>query len=217
MAEERNEQWVLFVLAAIAIGYFVYLKHDVIKIDRKTINKLSSAIPYVVAPLFAILSATWKKRRAAAARKQWNEGALREGIVREESGISVRFVDGRSSRPFRADVRLTRMAFYVFDRSGKRNPMRFLINLESVNELGIFDARLDRQGGGPITVTVQIVGRVEMGIELTSVNPEGWWVDIRRALRLSSDLRDSTGRPGPEQPERDGHKVSPRSTALGTP
>jgi len=217
MAEERDERWVLFVLAAIAVGYFIFLKHDVIELDRKMIGKLTSAIPYGAAPLFAVLSAIWKKRKAAAARKQWDEGALREGIVREESGINVRFVNGKRNRSFRADVRLTRTAFYVFDKSGKRDPMRFVINLESVNELGVFDARLGRRGGGPVTVTVQIVGRAKMGVELASVNPEGWWVDIRRALRLSSDLRDSTGPPVPKQPERDGREVSQQLSSPGTP
>ncbi len=187
MSGERDERWVLYALAAIAVGYFIFLKHDVIQLDRRLISKLGSAIPYGAAPLFAVLSAIWKKRKAAEARRQWDEGALHEGIVREESGVNVRFVNGKRTRPFRADVRLTRSAFYVFDKSGKRDPMRFVINLESVNELGVFDARLDRQGGGPVTVTVQIVGKAKMGVELTSVNSEGWWVDIRKALRLSSD------------------------------
>ncbi|MBC8450606.1 hypothetical protein H8D73_00150 [bacterium] len=191
MSGERDERWVLFALAAIAVGYFIFLKHDVIQLDRRLISKLGSAIPYGAAPLFAVLSAIWKKRKAAEARRQWDEGALREGIVREETGVNVRFVNGKRTRPFRADVRLTRSAFYVLDKSGKRDPMRFVINLESVNELGVFDARLDRRGGGPVTVTVQIVGKAKMGVELTSVNSEGWWVDIRRALRLSSDPRYS--------------------------
>jgi hypothetical protein len=191
LSGERDERWALFALAAIAVGYFIFLKHDVIQLDRKMIGKLTSAIPYGAAPLFAVLSAIWKKRKAAEARRQWDEGALREGIVREESGVNVRFVNGKRTRPFRADVRLTRSAFYVFDKSGKRDPMRFVINLESVNELGVFDARLDRKGGGPVTVTVQIVGKAKMGVELTSVNSEGWWMDIRRALRLSSDPRYS--------------------------
>ena len=191
MSGERDERWVLFALAAIAVGYFIFLKHDVIQLDRRLISKLGSAIPYGAAPLFAILSAIWKKRKAAEARRQWDEGALREGIVREETGVNVRFVNGKRTRPFRADVRLTRSAFYVFDKSGKRDPMRFVINLESVNELGVFDARLDRKDGGPVTVTVQIVGKAKMAVELTSVNSEGWWVDIRRALRLSSDPRYS--------------------------
>ena len=191
MSGERDERWVLFALAAIAVGYFIFLKHDVIQLDRALIRKLGSAIPYGAAPLFAVLSAIWKKRKAAEARRQWDEGALREGIVREETGVNVRFVNGKRTRPFRADVRLTRAAFYVFDKSGKRDPMRFVISLESVNELGVFDARLDRKGGGPVTVTVRIVGKAKMGVELTSINPEGWWVDIRRALRLSSDPRFS--------------------------
>ena len=217
MAEERNERWVLFALAAIAIGYFIVHKHDVIALDRKMIGKFTSAIPYAAAPLFAILSTIWKKRKAAAARKQWDEAAVREGIVREESGIKVRLVNGKRNRPFRADVRLTRTALYVLDKSGKRDPMRFLINLESVNELGIFDVRLGRRGGGPVIVTVQIVGRAKMGVELTSFNPEGWWVDIRRALRLSSDLRDSTGPPVPDHPDRDDHEVSQQQGSSGAP
>ncbi len=204
MAEERDERWALFALAAIAVGYIIFLKHDVIQLDRKMIGKLSSAIPYGAAPLFAVLSTIWRKRKAAAMQKQWDEGALREGIVREESEISVRYVNGKRNKPFRADVRLTRTAFYVLDKSGKRAPMRFVINLESVNELGVFDAKLNRQGEGPAIVTVQIVGRAKMGVEFTSVNPEGWWVDIRSALHLNSDLRDSTEPPVPEQPERGG-------------
>ncbi len=201
MAEERDERWVYVVLGLVAVGYLAYSNWDAVitRVNLRHLGRFTSSIGYLVAPLVAVIMGLVRRRKSEAVRKQWDVIALAEGVIREERGVRTKAGDSKGGW-FKADVRLTRTALYVLDTTGRKDPMRLMVHLESVNDLGLFDAEyaLSDQGGGGI-VTVRVVGRTKFGIQFSSPQSLAWWTDIRRALGLRAGARPET--PG-ERPEK---------------
>ncbi len=188
MAEERDERWVYVALAAIAVGYLVHANWETIvdRVSLRGIGRFTSSIGYLVAPLGAAALALYRRKKAEGTKREWEQQAFAEGIVREEQGVSGRKVDTKGRGTFRADLRLTRMALYVFDRSGRVEPMRLLVHMEAVTDLGLYDVEYEpgRAGG---SFTVRVVGKSKFGLRFESAQALGWWTDIRKVLGLPAD------------------------------
>jgi len=202
MAEERDDRWMYVALGLIAVGYLVYANWDTIvsNVDLRRGARSISSIAYIVAPITAAIMGISRKRKTEAVRKKWEQAALVEGMIREERGVRAKVVGEKARGSYKADIRLTRNAFYILDPSGRHEHMRVLIHLDSVNDLGLFDAEYaGPTGGGGGTFTVRIVGRATFGVEFSSAQSLAWWTDIRRALGLTTDPRS--------QPAPDGAKA----------
>ncbi len=190
MAEERDERWIYAVLGLIAVGYLAYHNWDAIaeNVDLRHLGRFGSSIGYIVAPIVAAITAIARRRKSETVRRIWEQTALTEGVVREERGVQAK-VEG-DKKAFRADIRLTRNAFYVLDTTGRREHMRILVHLESVNDMGLFDAEYSPSAsGGAGAFTVRVVGRSTFWIQFASAQSQAWWTDVRRALGLRADLR----------------------------
>jgi hypothetical protein len=189
LAEERNERWVLVALAVLAVAYVVYRYRDSIDIDLSSLAKPARSLGYFVAPLLAVLTQIWKRRKTKAAREGWEKGILQEGLVRRERGLRARLVNGKQGGAFPAEVSLTRAALYLFDDSGRRDPMRFPLLRETLKDFGLSDVRVDPGGeGGQAWVRIRVTGPSSFGVEFLSAHGEHWWVDVRRAIGKSADL-----------------------------
>lgn len=188
MAEERDERWIYVVLGLIAVGYLVYTNWDsiVANVDLRRLGRVAGSIGYVAAPAIAAVTAIVRRRKTEAVRKQWEQSALTEGVIREERGVRAK-MEGEKGKGFAADIRLTRNAFYVLDPAGKREHMRILVHLDSVNDLGLFDAEYAPNAAGGGAFTVRVVGRSTFGIQFTSAQSLAWWADIRKAVGLTAD------------------------------
>jgi len=199
MAEERDERWMYVALGLIVAGYLVYHNWDAItdNVDLRRFGRMGSSIGYIVAPIVAAATAIARRRKTEGVRKLWEKTALTEGVIREERGVHAK-VDGEKSA-FKADIRLTRNAFYVLDTAGRREHMRIMIHLDSVNDLGLFDAEyVPSASGGAGAFTIRVVGRATFGIRFASAQSLAWWTDVRKALGLRADLRPTgeDGSPG---------------------
>jgi hypothetical protein len=197
MAEERDERWMYVALGLVVAGYLVYRNWDTIaeSVNLRHFGRMGSSIGYIVAPIIAAITAIARRRKTAAVRELWEKTALTEGVLREERGVKAK-VEGEKSA-FKADIRLTRNAFYVLDTAGRREHMRIMIHLDSVNDLGLFDAEyLPNASGGAGAFTIRVVGRATFGIHFASKQSLAWWADARKALGLRADQRP-TGDDGP--------------------
>jgi hypothetical protein len=95
------------------------------------------------------------------------------------------FVEGARGS-FQADVYLTRSAFYLFDRGGRREPMRFPLTASSARDAAVVDASLAPGAAqGARAVRVHIRGPAPVEIEFQTPDAEGWWTDLRRSLGRS--------------------------------
>jgi len=197
MAEERDERWMYVALGLIVAGYLVYHNWDAIteNVNLRHLGRVGGSIGYIVAPIIAAITAIARRRKTEAVRKLWEKTALTEGVIREERGVQAK-VEG-DKKTFKADIRLTRNAFYVLDTTGRREHMRIMIHLDSVNDLGLFDAEyLPAASGGGGAFMIRVVGRATFGIQFASAQSQAWWTDVRRALGLRADPRP-TGDSGP--------------------
>ena len=148
---ERDERWAYVALAVIVVGYIVYKfvgSSDFtglsIRLPELNLGKLGKSLPYLAAPLFAVLSEVVRRRKARAVREKWESRVRTEGLLREEENLKVRLTDGARGS-VQADVRLTRAALYVIDSSGRRDPMRFVRSIPT----SPFWTRLFSRGGRP--------------------------------------------------------------------
>ena len=190
MAEERDERWMYVALGLIVVGYLVYRNWDAIagSVNLRHFGRVGSSVGYIVAPIIAAITAIARRRKTDGVRKLWEKTALTEGVVREERGVQAK-IEG-DKRGFKADIRLTRNAFYILDTTGRREHMRIMVHLDSVNDLGLFDAEyFPSPSGGGGAFTVRVVGRSTFGIQFASAQSRAWWTDVRRALGLRADLR----------------------------
>lgn len=188
MAEERNERWVYVALGILALAYIVYRYHDSMDISLGRLRKLVPTLGYAVAPLFAVLTQVWRRKKSKAAKEAWQRGILQEGLTREERGVTMRFINGKLGGSFAADVSLTRAALYVFDATGRRDPMRFPLLRDRQEDLGVVDVEMrPSEGGGQSTIRIRVTGPTTYTIQFVSSHGEWWWVDIRRALGKSTD------------------------------
>lgn len=199
MAQERDERWVYVALGVLAVAYILYRTGASIRIPTRELRGLGKFASYGLAPLFAVLFQLWSRKRAAALKNKMEADILLEGTLREEADVRARFANGRGGGVFAADVRLTRAALYVFDRSGRRDPMRFSVRGDAARESRIVDAEL-LPGASPDVdvVHVDIGGPRKFAVEFTSGHAESWWVELRRALGRSTYRRSVTADSGGE-------------------
>jgi hypothetical protein len=190
MAHERDERWVYVALGVLIAAYIIYRTGASIRIPIRELRGLGKFASYGLAPLFAVLYQLWSRRRAAALKAKHEAGVLLEGLLRDEMDVRARFANGRGGGVFGADVRLTRAALYVFDRSGRRDPMRFSVRGDVAREYTVIDAEL-LPGASPDVdvVRVDIGGPRRFAVEFTSTQAEAWWIELRRAIGRSTDRR----------------------------
>jgi hypothetical protein len=186
------------VLAAAYVLYRLYLAEGdalpSLDFSRFKLGELGRSLPYLVAPLIAVLTEFYRRRRARAVRKEWETRERMEGFVRGEEDIEVRIVKGGRGA-FRADLRLTRAALYLFDKSGRREPVRLALSSPGLAEAAVEDAQLiGDAGGGRPRVRISTTGTKGMTFEFESAGAEAWWVDLRRSLGKPT-RRDADGGP----------------------
>jgi hypothetical protein len=206
MNRERDERWAYVALAVLACAYIVYRVYGAggltipsveglgitsVDLSRLKLRELGRALPYVAAPLIAVLTELFRRRRAREARRQWEERVRTEGFVREEENVEVGIVKGGRGT-FAADLRLTRAALYMLDRSGRRDPVRFALGPAGGSESSVTDARLIRAvTQGRPRVRVAVSEPAGLTFEFASVSAEAWWSDIRRLLGKSTRADDA--------------------------
>ncbi len=190
LPQERDERWVYVALAVLAVAYVVYrygTSVDLPDVSFRKLGKLTTALPYLAATFFGVFFQMWGRKKQAAARKRMEEGLVREGALRQAEGVTVH-VGLRRKQSFEADIFLTRVALYVFDRARKRDPMRIPTQRASGTAF-IEDASLERGASeGPPTVRVQLGGVAGWPLLFSVPDAVAWWMDIRSAIGKSTDV-----------------------------
>ena len=102
MSHERDERWTYVVLAALAVGYIVYrfsadsglaglsIRGLSIRLPDVNLGKFGKSLPYLFAPLFAVVSELIRKKKARAVREEWERRARTEGLLRNEENVKVK-------------------------------------------------------------------------------------------------------------------------------
>jgi hypothetical protein len=190
---ERDERWAYVALAVIAVAYIVYRyvgKEGFSDLDfrppdlRGGIGKLAKAIPYLAAPLFAVLSEIYRRRKARAMREEWDRRVREEGFIRRQDGVAVRLSEGVSGK-LQGDVLLTRVALYITDKSWHREPTRLVFEPSRKGEPLVEDVTVT-PGTRPALaiVHVRVGGSAHFTAEFASEESEAWESDLRRRIRL---------------------------------
>lgn len=202
MPHERDERWAYVALAVLAVAFIAYTFRDSIDLSRASfdwIKKLGGTAPYALATLFGVFFQMWNRRRLERVRKKWEADIRAEGLLREGSDLKVVF-GGGAKGSLRADVRLTRSAFYIFDRGGRREPMRFPLTPSSARDPAIVGVSLMSDATqGARAVQIRIRGPAPFQIEFRTPDADGWSADLRRALGTS--VRGAAARATPEPEE----------------
>lgn len=188
MAHERDERWVYVALVVLAVAYAVYRYRGSIHLPALSVrglSKIGSTVPYVLATLLGVFFQAWGRRRADRARKAMEAGIALEGIVRQVTDVTA-WYGGHRRQSSQVDVHMTRAALYVFDRGGRRDPVRLAFG-ESAGGGRVAGVAL-RPGpaGGPRMVRVLIGG--DAYFEFATADAESWWADMRRALGQPADV-----------------------------
>ncbi len=211
MSHERDERWAYVALAVLVVGYIVYriaVGSDFTGLSSSgrsgrrpevELGKFGKSLPYLFAPLFAIVSKLIRRKKARAAREEWERRARTEGVLRTEENVKVKLTDGARGS-VQADVRLTRAALYVLDRGGRRDPMRFVFLRSANSDVAVLDVSL-LKGSTPAhrRVRVRMGGAAQFVLEFESREGEAWWSSLRRSLGKPTD-RESYPEP-PREPE----------------
>jgi hypothetical protein len=188
LPRERDERWVYVALAILAVAYAVYAFRDSIDLSRFSFDwakKLGGTASYGLATVFAIFFQIWNKRRLERVRKKWEDGIKIEGQLRQGLGLKVAFTGGAKGS-LKADVHLSRSALYLFDRGGRREPMRFPVTASSPRDAVLAGVAASREAGaGGRAVRIDIQGPSPFRIEFVTPDAEGWEADILRALGRS--------------------------------
>jgi hypothetical protein len=210
VTNERDERWAYVVLIVLVAAYVAYrfwpasgfdgLTDVSIRLPDINLGRLGKNLPYLAAPLFAVLSEILRRRKAKAVREAWERNSQIEGFVRGEDNLKVRFVEGGRGT-LQSDVRMTRAALYLLDRGGRRDPLRFAFTRSEAKEPVVLDVTL-RDGKTPEARKVRVtIGESADGhgfmIEFESMMGEAWRSSILRALGKSSD-REPDREPQPE-------------------
>jgi hypothetical protein len=214
VTNERDERWAYIVLAVLVFAYVAYrfwpesgseglagieaLKDVSVRLPEIDLGKLGKSLPYLAAPLFAVLSEMFRRRKAKAVREAWERNAQIEGFVRGEDNVKIRFVEGGRGT-IQGDLRMTRAALYLLDRSGRRDPMRFAFARSEAEEPIVLDATV-REGTATESRRVRItIGESADGnsfaVEFESKTGQAWRSSILRALGKRAD-----GPPSREEP-----------------
>jgi len=190
MPQERDERWVYVALAVLAVAYLFYRLRGSVDIDLRSLGKYAAGLGYVVPTLFAVVFGLWNRRRMSAMREEWERQLLAEGLTRQESNVKVRVRAKRGGGSFAADLRLTRVALYVFDTGGRREPMRFPFHRATPGEAAIAGVE-EGEGSGPARqVRISLAGPSPVVVEFVSNQAGGWLRDIR--MRLGRDVEGSS-------------------------
>lgn len=212
MNHERDERWAYVALAALVVAYIVYritvgsdftglsIRGLSIHLPEVNLGRFGKGLPYLFAPLFAVVSELIRRKKARTIREEWERRARTEGVLREEENLKVKLTDGARGS-VQADVRLTRAALYVIDRGGRRDPMRFVFLRSADSDVAVLDVSL-LGGSTPALrrVRVRMGGAARFVLEFESREGEAWWSSLRHALGKSTD-RESSPEP-PREPER---------------
>lgn len=203
MNHERDERWAYVVLAALVVGYIVYriaVSSDFaglsisglsIHLPELDLGKFGKSLPYLFAPLFAVVSELIRRKKARAAREEWEHRARTEGVLRKEEDVKVKLTDGARGS-VQADVRLTRAALYVIDRGGRREPMRFVFLRSADSDVAVLDVHLFEASTPALRrVRVRMGGAAQFVLEFESREGEAWWSSLRRSLGKSTDRESS--------------------------
>jgi hypothetical protein len=203
LSHERDERWAYVVLAALVVGYIVYriaVSSDFaglsisglsIHLPELDLGKFGKSLPYLFAPLFAVVSELIRRKKARAAREEWEHRARTEGVLRKEEDVKVKLTDGARGS-VQADVRLTRAALYVIDRGGRRNPMRFVFLRSADSDVAVLDVYLLETSTPALRrVRVRMGGAAQFVLEFESRQGEAWWSSLRRSLGKSTDRESS--------------------------
>ena len=196
MVHERDERWVYVVLAVLAAAYvayrFVLSAGPDALLDRLRaidLGRFGKTLPYLAAPLFAVLSEIIRRGKARSVRETWEKRSRDEGFVRGEDNLKVRFVEGGRGS-VQGAVRLTRAALYILDNAGRREPMRFVLKRSSTVEPAVLDVSL-REGRSPelrrVRVDASDAAGSSFAFEFESREGEAWWSSLRRSLGRSTD------------------------------
>jgi hypothetical protein len=206
VVNERDERWAYIALAVLVVAYVAYrfwlgsgaeglagiegLKDVSIRLPDINLGKLGKNLPYLAAPLFAVVSEILRRRKARAMREAWERNSQIEGFVRGEDNLKVRFVEGGRGT-IQSDVRMTRAALYLLDRGGRRDPLRFTFARSDAKEPVVLDVAL-LDGKTPESRRVRVtIGELVDGhrfmIEFESMAGEAWRSSLRRALGKSYD------------------------------
>ncbi len=192
MAQERDERWTYVALAVLIVAYVVYRYRGSIDFSKLSLplgrlKPLGATVPYVLASVFGVLFQLWNRRRIAALRQRLEDSLRFEGLVRQGPDVQILF-GGGARGSLRADVYLTRAALYVFDKGGRRDPMRIPLERGSPVGPSVVDAVLvPKDSAGGQLVRIVVGGRTGFSIEFAGPDAGGWWADIRKALGKSSD------------------------------
>jgi len=185
---ERDERWAYVALAVLALGYVAYryvqadglldfsgLRDSIPRID---LGKVGKTAPYLFAPLFAVLSEVYRRRRAKAMREEWEHTVRAEGFLRKQENVEVRYVEGGSGK-VQGDVRLTRVALYVIDKTWRRGPQRFVFEPSRTGEPVVRDVTL-AEGKSPERrrVRIRVGGSSDYVVEFPSSEAEAWRSDL---------------------------------------
>jgi hypothetical protein len=197
MSRERDERWVYGAMAVLGIAYLAYRYRSSLHIPSiHGLSKVtSSTVAYALAPLIGIFARLVARRRNEATRRRWEASMRSEGHLRDELSVRVRSGERRRGA-FLADVHLTRAAFYMLDRSGRREPMRLLLRPGTAHDLHVGDARVVAEPGrSDGTVHVESGGPTKIVVEFESGDAQGWRSDLRRALAKPVGLSNPGGPP----------------------
>lgn len=206
--KERDERWMLVALVVLAVAYVVYRlsTREGVSLDlgefgldiRPALRRLgrgASFLGYLAPAAVAIFAHIFKRRRIESTRRELEETARREGLVRAESGVRARFATRKEKAKnyFKADIVLTRAALYVFDLGLSREPMVFSVHtsspgLPAIREVSVVEG----VSAGVSTIVVGLDDAESMTFRFQTSSGERWHSDILRAMGG-----------GPSEPGRD--------------
>lgn len=194
MPHERDERWVYVALAALAVAYVIWRYRapsavELPKINWRAVGKAGSVLPYLAATAIGVIVQHLARRRHEALRKEWEARMATEGLVRAEAGVRMWVLDARWRRRqhFEAQLKLTRAALYVFEHSGKREPLRFALRRDDQGAPYVQDASIVPEGGA-YGVRVAVAGAGGTALEFASPDAQAWWIDLRKALGKGTDV-----------------------------
>jgi hypothetical protein len=208
VTHERDERWAYIALIVLVAAYVAYrfwpafgfegLSDVSVRLPDINLGRLGKNLPYLAAPLFAVLSEIIRRRKAKAVREAWERNSQIEGFVRGEDNLKIRFIEGGRGT-LQSDVRMTRAALYLLDRAGRRDPMRFAFRRSESSEPIVVGAGI-REGRTPETRRVRVtIGESADGkrfsFEFESTAGPAWRSSLLRAMG-----RDPDRAPEPEPP-----------------
>lgn len=197
MPHERDERWAYVTLVVLVAAYVVYryvgsartpsfgfpsLELSSLSASLPDIDfgKFGRTAPYLLWPLVAVASELYRRHRAKVAKAEWEERVRTEGFLRQQENVEIRFGEGASGK-FQGDVRLTRAALYVMDRSWRRGPTRLVFAPTAGAEPVVQEVTVSAGKSPEIgIVRVRVGGPAKYSLEFPSAESEAWRAELRR-------------------------------------